>query len=121
MDLFRTATLAEVVPGESGPAAEPNHAAEVVTVVAPDGTIRYESPAIEALLGYRPHDLLGSNAFALVHPDDRVRASRAFAEALRAPDVAQRVSFRFRHRDGSWRALEATCGSLFGDADEGAS
>jgi PAS domain S-box-containing protein len=34
-----------------------------------DGTIRYESPAIGEMLGFRPEDLIGKNAFGYVHPE----------------------------------------------------
>src|SRR5512141_2695956 len=44
---------------------------DVVTILSGNGTIRYESPAIERVLGYRLDELIGRNVLELVHPDDR--------------------------------------------------
>ena len=43
---------------------------DVLTVLRPDGEILYESPALERVLGYKPDDLTGKNAFDYIHPDD---------------------------------------------------
>jgi PAS domain S-box-containing protein len=46
------------------------HGSDVFTVLDADGTIRYQSPSIERVLGYKPEELLGKNAFNYVHPED---------------------------------------------------
>ena len=33
-------------------------------ILKPDGTITYESPAVERVLGYSPRDRIGKSAFA---------------------------------------------------------
>ena len=95
------------------------NATDLITILAADGTIRYESPAIERVLGYDPEELVGADAFALVHPDDRAATWDAFAATLADPAFVPTVEFRFRHRDGSWRWLEATGTNLLADPDVG--
>ncbi len=50
------------------------HAADIIAVVDPAGAIRYLSPTVERLLGHDATALVGSDLFALVHPDDHARA-----------------------------------------------
>lgn len=84
------------------------HASDMVTLLAADGTIIYESPSFERQLGYAAWEVLGQDAFDFVHPDDVSRAKKIFenlvAENFEASPV---VELRFRHKDGSWRTLAA--------------
>ena len=57
---------------------------DLVTILGPDGTIRYVSASIERMLGYRPADVVGGNAFDLVHPDDRARVRRLLSHTRSA-------------------------------------
>jgi PAS domain S-box-containing protein/putative nucleotidyltransferase with HDIG domain len=82
------------------------NSSDLVTVVGLDGTIQYESPSIEHLLGYKPEELIGANAFDFLHPDDRERVMKIFAQNIQNSESATSVEFRTRHRDGSWRVFE---------------
>jgi PAS domain S-box-containing protein len=84
------------------------NSSDIITILKEDGIISYESPSLQRLLGYAPDELIGRNAFELIHPDDLPKARAAFAEVIRTPDVPLSTKFRFRHKDGSWRVLEAT-------------
>ena len=79
---------------------------DIITVLDAGGTIYYESPSIERLLGYRPEDLVGQNAFDYVHPDDLERVRSIFGEITKRSGAIGPVEVRFRHADGSWRYLE---------------
>jgi two-component system, NarL family, sensor histidine kinase UhpB len=81
---------------------------DIITVVDESAVIRYGSPSVETVLGYDPEELVGRKGTELVHPDDAARILEAHLAALRDPWSAQRgVEFRCRHRDGTWRILEA--------------
>jgi PAS domain S-box-containing protein len=77
-------------------------------ILAPDGTVLYGSPSGERLLGYEPGERVGCNAFELVHPEDAPRVAKAFEEVLARPGAAMHVTYRYRHRDGTWRTLAST-------------
>src|SRR5215208_88735 len=47
---------------------------DIFTLLEADGTVRYISPAVERVMGYRPEEQIGTNAFGAVHPDDKERA-----------------------------------------------
>jgi PAS domain S-box-containing protein len=85
---------------------------DIITVLDGDGTIHYTSPSLERVLGYRPEDLVGKGIGEFIHPDDRSGFSRALDNVVRDPGFTQLVEARFRHHDGSWRALESLCKSL---------
>jgi PAS domain S-box-containing protein len=83
------------------------NASDIVTILEVDGTVRYESPSIERVLGYSSEELVGKNAFEYVHGDDLEPTLRTLTKVLEIPGATGRVEFRFRHKDGSWRWLES--------------
>jgi len=83
------------------------HASDLVTLLARDGTIRYASPSPPPLLGYRPADLEGTNTYTHIHPEDAARILGLFNRNMRDGGMGARYEMRYRHADGSWRTLEA--------------
>ncbi|WP_166397042.1 PAS domain S-box protein [Rubrobacter marinus] len=90
------------------------NASDIVSVLDAGGTIRYQSPAVERILGHRPEDMVGNSAFDYVHPEDARTVAEAFTEALSRAEQA-RVEYRFLHADGSWRYLESAATDLLSD------
>src|SRR5215208_6951912 len=88
---------------------------EIITILEADGTIRYVSPAVERVMGYKPEEQVGINAFASVHPEDREQASNTFAGILKRPGLHPPLEFRVPHKDGSWRYLEHVVNNLVDD------
>ncbi len=88
------------------------HALDIITVLDGDGTIRFESPSIGWVLGYRPEELIGRSLFEFVHPDDASAVIEAFTDAVQRPGIVPSIEFQFRHKDGSWRSLEAIGSNL---------
>jgi len=82
------------------------NASDITTVLGPDGTMRYHSPAFFRLLGWREDDVLGKCAFDFVHDDDRAQVMQVFATTLGTGAVSPAVQFRFRRADGSFVVLE---------------
>lgn len=72
------------------------HASDLVTLHAPDGTIVYASPSLETLLGYAPSELVGQSAYVLVHPDDL----ETLRTTLRLLKDEATCTYRMRHRQG---------------------
>ncbi|CAN5616932.1 hypothetical protein BH24ACT20_BH24ACT20_09540 [soil metagenome] len=91
------------------------YGSDIITIVDADGTIRYESPSVERVMGYKPEELMGRNAFATMHPGDAERVSEAFFGALESGRESLSVEFRSRHADGSWRYLEGIGRNLLED------
>jgi PAS domain S-box-containing protein len=79
---------------------------DLITIIHPEGTIRYASPSASRTAGYRPEEMVGTNMFLHVHPDDVVRVRELVDEILSRATLTVPITFRFRHRDGSWRVFE---------------
>jgi PAS domain S-box-containing protein len=82
------------------------HSSDVIAILEPDGMIRYVSPSLERILGYRPDDLIDRNLFSLVHPEELSSIRETFAKMAEGGDMLLYATLRLRHRDESWRALE---------------
>src|SRR5881392_1634037 len=82
--------------------------ADVIMLVGPTGELLYASLAASSVLGYAPGENLGRATFALVHPDDLAQLHALFRDLLTRSTEPTRAEFRVRHKDGSWRYLEAT-------------
>ena len=91
------------------------NALELITVLDPTGRITYENPSNEKFVGYARAEMLGRDIFAMIHPDDLSRVQATFAQALNKPGAAPVIRFRLRHKDGSWRWIEAFGNNLLRD------
>jgi two-component system NtrC family sensor kinase len=91
------------------------NALDVITVIDFDGVIRYESPAVERLLGYTPQELVGQRVFAFLPPEEQAVLRALLQEGAGQPGYTASLEFRFRHRDGSWRVFEGVGRNLAHD------
>lgn len=72
-----------------------------------DGRFLYVSSNHKEILGYEPEELLGMNSFDLMHPEDRPAVVASYLEGFRR-GTAGRAVYRYKHKNGEWRWLEAT-------------
>lgn len=91
------------------------NAQEVVLVLEADGVMRYKSPSIERALGYKIHDLLRKSLFEFVAAYDLPKMLTVFNESIRQAGTTQFAEFRCRHKDGSWRTMQAWLKNLLQD------
>jgi PAS domain S-box-containing protein len=89
------------------------NAADMIAVVDTDGRRLYNSPAYQRILGYSSEELAATPATHQIHPDDCARVSEA-AEKARLTGIGERLEYRIRHKDGSWRVLESTASAIRG-------
>jgi diguanylate cyclase (GGDEF)-like protein/PAS domain S-box-containing protein len=95
------------------------NAFDMVTVSSADGTILYDSPAIERVLGYDADERIGQNSFDFLHPEDQRRARDILERVLETPRVVVQLEVRGRRRDGQWRWLEVGMTNLLDDPSVG--
>jgi diguanylate cyclase (GGDEF)-like protein/PAS domain S-box-containing protein len=72
---------------------------DAVCVVDPEGRFLFVSAAFERIFGYAPAEVLGRQAFELVHPDDRDATVRQ-AEDVMAGHLQRHFRNRYIHKDG---------------------
>jgi PAS domain S-box-containing protein len=82
----------------------------MIAVVDASGRRLYNSPSYQKVLGYSAEELK-SSSLEQIHPDDRERVIQA-AEKARVTGRGERLEYRIRHKDGSWRILESTASAI---------
>jgi PAS domain S-box-containing protein len=87
------------------------NAADMIAVVDAEGRRLYNSPAYQKVLGFSSEELSSSSSIDQIHPLDRERVQQAAAKA-RSTGQGQRLEYRMRHKDGSWRILESTASTV---------
>ena len=93
------------------------NAADMIAVVDKDGSRLYNSPAYQKILGYSRDELANSSPMDQIHPDDRARVLSA-ADKARITGTGERLEYRIRHKNGSWRVLESTSNAIRGTNSE---
>lgn len=88
----------------------------LISILEADGVMRYASPAMQSILGYKSKELRGKNIFEFIHPDDALLLKDGFQDVLKNPTTTLSTEFRFRHKDGSWRYIESTHSNLLMDS-----
>lgn len=93
-----------------------------IALVCLDGRIWEANPALAAMLGYRPEDLVGRRVRDVTHPHDVEVGRDAVLEAIRAASSGMAMSYRFERRcmrrDGTsfWAQVS---GSVLRDSPSG--
>ncbi len=82
------------------------NAQDVITIIDLEGTIQFQSPAAERILGRAPEEFGGKSVFEFVHPDDAPGVREAMRRLVENPESPETALFRFRHANGSWRTME---------------
>ena len=82
------------------------NALDIIAVLNIDGTFRYASPSVK-VLGYRPEEMISKNLMSFVSADDAQEMMTIFHQILTKTNDARTFEILFRHKNGSWRVLEA--------------
>jgi two-component system cell cycle sensor histidine kinase/response regulator CckA len=84
------------------------NAQDVITIIDEQGTIRFQSPAAERILGRPPGEFVGKSVFDFLHLEDAPGVQAAMRRIVESPGSHLTSLFRFRHANGSWRTMEGT-------------
>ena len=80
---------------------------DIVAALDAEGTFQYVSPSVESILGVEPAALLGEDAFARVHPEDREHVYEAFRASIAGETTNPTVEYRLRRADGDYLWVES--------------
>ena len=87
------------------------NAADMIAVIDSAGNRLYNSPAYQKVLGYSLEELKLTSAVDQIHPEDQPRVLEA-AEKARLTGRGERLEYRMRHKDGTWRTLESVATAI---------
>src|SRR5436189_4871919 len=96
------------------------HSSDVVAIVDADGAISFASAASVPMLGYAEGELVGRNAFDLVHPDDQVAAFEGFESTMSSADSRSTpLLLRLQRANGDWLQTEVVATNHVDDPQVG--
>ncbi|MEI7997073.1 MAG: PAS domain S-box protein, partial [Methylococcaceae bacterium] len=88
---------------------------DVIAIMDKDGTLKYKSPNIEHWFGWQPEDLVGTDGWETVHPDDLERIQKEFFTLLDKDNSEASVEYRYKCKDGSYKLIALTAVNLTND------
>jgi PAS domain S-box-containing protein len=86
-----------------------------ISLLAADGTLLWESPAVISTLNYEPDQFVGRNIFEIMHHDDLGWTSGAFQSLIQQPGSSRRESFRLQDSKGEWHWVEAIATNMLNE------
>ncbi len=92
------------------------NAADMIAVIDCTGKRLYNSPAYQKVLGYSSEELKLTSSAEQIHPEDKERVLEA-AEKARLTGRGERLEYRMRHKDGTWRILESVATAIPNEKD----
>ena len=88
---------------------------DAIMLVDRQNRVLYYPPPNERITGYKPEDLLGKPADAIIHPDDRQDAEARRRKFFALSDSVVSAEYRIRHKNGEWIWVESTAHNLLDD------
>ncbi|REL38549.1 PAS domain S-box protein [Rhodohalobacter sp. SW132] len=81
---------------------------DIITILDPDGTIRFLSPSVKKVLGYSPEELQEVQVLDLIREKDRKQVRNKLQEVSEKPGNEISVRFEIKHKKGQYRCLESS-------------
>ena len=95
------------------------HSSDLITVLDAHGTVTYQSPSVERVLGYRVDEVEGSEFARFLAESDRPRLAQIVAGVGEAyvggGSETHVIECSLRHRDGNWLQFEVQHTDLLQD------
>ncbi len=91
------------------------NSSDAIGLVDIDGTIKYLSSTTERVLGYKPNELLNTNGFKLIHPEDIGIAQAAIESIINGPEKIKMFDVRVKNKNLGYRWVECVVKNLLND------
>ncbi|MBI9060295.1 MAG: PAS domain S-box protein [Labilibaculum sp.] len=88
---------------------------DVIGILDENAKIIFKSSNIEKYFGWRPEDLIGSDGWKTVHPDDLDRIKQDFFQVVTNVESQKTVNYQYLCKDGSYKWIELTAMNLVND------
>ena len=84
-----------------------HHSTDAISIIDASGVITWESPSITNVLGYEPTERVGRLSADFVHASNLALMNETLDVLSSVPDAEAIAEVQARHKDGSWRWIEA--------------
>jgi len=91
---------------------ESTPATEFVTRQTTDGRFSFVDKSVAEILGYKPIELLGKSCFEFYHQENQAEMFANFKQVIAQKGQPLTAKFRFRHKNGDYVTLRASCYSF---------
>ncbi len=91
------------------------NASDSIAIISAEGEFIYISGGYVDVLGFKASEVVGRRVFDFVHEDDLSDAARSFEHIVTVAGGTVHITLRCRHKDGSWRVLDARARNLLHD------
>ena len=88
---------------------------DVIGIMGMDGVMKYKSPNIEKYFGWKPQDLIGTDGWLTIYPDDLDRIQKEFSDLVKNDKSVKTVTYRYKCKNGSYKPIELTATNLAND------
>lgn len=103
-------------PGRQGDAfrALVENSPDGIVILGSELEVIYENRSATQILGYELGEFVGRDTLGVIHPDDLSRAAHGLTRMIQTPGDAStsRAQLRVRHKDGTWRVIDAVTNNL---------
>ena len=100
---------------ESKHAAMISNISDVIGIIDVEGICKDLSSNIEKWFGWKSQELVGSDFWLTVHPDDLVQIKKKFSTLLKKNNSTITLEYRFKCKDGSFDPISLTANNLKND------
>ncbi|MBC8111878.1 MAG: PAS domain S-box protein [Verrucomicrobia bacterium] len=91
------------------------NASEVIIIYEKDATIRYVSPSVERILGFRPEEMAGTPISTRIDEDSIDKVQKFFVELIEYPEKQQLMEVNYEKKNGESIWVEAFGTNLMSD------
>jgi len=89
---------------------------DAFAIINMEGKPTFVSSSVYKVLGYTEEEILKTDMYALLEPQDIEAVGKAMMDSLSKPGIPVKGhTSRMKHKDGTWRWIEATVTNLFHD------
>ena len=80
---------------------------DMTAIIKEGGTIKFIAPTVSTVLGLQPEEVVGTNVYDYIHPDDLELITREISELGQIEQV-KLSPYRYKNSEGNWQWLETT-------------
>lgn len=88
---------------------------DMVSLMDLKGNYVFITPSVKEALGYDPMDVIGKDTFDFIHPEDQELVREVMVASVETKMKEGSAVFRWRHKNGEYRWIEAKGGVIVDD------
>lgn len=90
---------------------------DVISIIDQNGILKYKSPNVEKLFGWKPSDILSAEVWGAVHPNDQERIKGEINLLLTQDMLQKTMECKYLCKNGLYKDIELTAVNLTNDSN----